>query len=249
LTILDDETVQPYDETYTYNKLGNLTSKTGKGSYSYPATGSAHPHAVTSTSDGQTYAYDANGNMTGTGGLISLYDAENRPTQLRRISGTEDYTYDADSERLTRTFGFTTTLYLGGIRGKNYPRTSGRRTSITDVEALLFTGLLIALALNLRNNLVHRHRLEELLALLGIVPIPGCKLVHKARCIDHAHFSTEQAYGRYGNLSERRRSDGHAQPHWARPNGDTILIARATRTAAASAPPATPARAAPRRAP
>jgi hypothetical protein len=98
LAILDDETPRPFDETYTYNKLGNLTNKTGKGSYSYPATGSAHPHAVTSTSDGQTYAYDANGNMTGTGGLISLYDAENRPTQLRRISGTEDETYDADGE-------------------------------------------------------------------------------------------------------------------------------------------------------
>jgi streptogramin lyase len=70
LTILDDDgAVPPTDEYYTYNKLGNLTSKTGKGSYSYPASGSAHPHAVTSTSDGQTYVYDANGNMTGTGGL------------------------------------------------------------------------------------------------------------------------------------------------------------------------------------
>ncbi len=80
LTILDNETPQPYDETYTYNKLGNLTSKTGKGSYSYPASGSAHPQAVTSTSDGQSYVYDANGNLTGTGGLLSLYDAENRRT-------------------------------------------------------------------------------------------------------------------------------------------------------------------------
>jgi hypothetical protein len=70
LAILDDDgAVPPTDEFYTYNKLGNLTSKTGKGSYSYPASGSAHPHAVTSTSDGQSYVYDANDNMGGTGGL------------------------------------------------------------------------------------------------------------------------------------------------------------------------------------
>jgi hypothetical protein len=37
--------------------------------------------------------------MSGTGGLISLYDAENRPTHLSRISGTEDATDDADGER------------------------------------------------------------------------------------------------------------------------------------------------------
>ena len=73
LTILDDDGAPPpTDEVYTYNKLGNLMSKTGKGSYSYPATGSAHPHAVTSTSDGQSYVYDANGNMTGTGGDVLL---------------------------------------------------------------------------------------------------------------------------------------------------------------------------------
>jgi hypothetical protein len=37
--------------------------------------------------------------MSGTGGLISLYDAENQPTHLSRISGTEDATDDADGER------------------------------------------------------------------------------------------------------------------------------------------------------
>ncbi|HEY3228641.1 MAG TPA: Calx-beta domain-containing protein [Roseiflexaceae bacterium] len=100
LAILDDDGAPPpTDEYYTYNKLGNLTSKTGKGSYSYPASGSAHPHAVTSTSDGQTYVYDANGNMTSVSGLISSWDAENRPSSLSRISGTEDAAYDADGEQ------------------------------------------------------------------------------------------------------------------------------------------------------
>jgi hypothetical protein len=44
-----------------YNALGNITSKTGVGTYSYHAT---KKHAVVSTSSGGSYAYDANGNMT-----------------------------------------------------------------------------------------------------------------------------------------------------------------------------------------
>jgi hypothetical protein len=116
LTIHDDDGIVPLtDKFYTYNNLGNLTSKTGKGSYSYPTVGSAHPHAVTSTSDGQSYVYDANGNMSGTGGLLSLYDAENRPTHLSRISGTKDQVYDADGERVKLLRGSTTTVYLEGL--------------------------------------------------------------------------------------------------------------------------------------
>jgi hypothetical protein len=50
--------------------IGNITLKSDAGSYSYPAPGSARPHAVASVTgsvDGITnplYAYDANGNMT-----------------------------------------------------------------------------------------------------------------------------------------------------------------------------------------
>ena len=56
------------DELYTYDLIGNMTSKTGVGSYGYSA---AHPHAVTSSGP-FGFGYDANGNMTSVGGQITL---------------------------------------------------------------------------------------------------------------------------------------------------------------------------------
>ena len=48
-------------ETYSYNVIGNLTSKGGV-TYTYPASGasSVRPHAVSSTSNGGAFSYDAN---------------------------------------------------------------------------------------------------------------------------------------------------------------------------------------------
>jgi YD repeat-containing protein len=112
LAILDDETPAPVsDEIYQYDTLGNIVSKTGVGAYSYSA---AHPHAVTSAGP-FGFTYDANGNMASAGGQFTTWDAENRPTSIARVSGSETYTYDADGERIGRTAGFTTTVFLGGM--------------------------------------------------------------------------------------------------------------------------------------
>jgi hypothetical protein len=50
-----------YTESYTYNSIGNLTSKGGV-IYTYPASGasSVRPHAVTATSNGGAFSYNAN---------------------------------------------------------------------------------------------------------------------------------------------------------------------------------------------
>lgn len=60
--------------TIAFNTLGNITSKTGVGSYGY-GTGGAGPHAVTSAG-GVSYACDANGNTmseaAGTGSMAAL---------------------------------------------------------------------------------------------------------------------------------------------------------------------------------
>ena len=54
-----------YSQNFGYNAIGNLTNKAGV-TLNYPASGqnSVRPHAVTSLSTGETYSYDANGNMT-----------------------------------------------------------------------------------------------------------------------------------------------------------------------------------------
>jgi RHS repeat-associated protein len=55
-----------YTENYAYDAIGNITSKTGPGSYTYAGntgTNYANPHAAT-TIGSDTYAYDNNGNLT-----------------------------------------------------------------------------------------------------------------------------------------------------------------------------------------
>ena len=46
---------------------------------------------------------------------LTTWDAENRPTRIARVSGMETYAYGADGERINRTAGFTTTVFLGGL--------------------------------------------------------------------------------------------------------------------------------------
>jgi hypothetical protein len=50
-----------YNETYSYNAIGNLMSKGGV-TYTYPDSGefSVRPHAVTSTSNGGSFSYNSN---------------------------------------------------------------------------------------------------------------------------------------------------------------------------------------------
>lgn len=53
-----------YDQSMSYDSIGNLLSKAG-AAYTYPAAGSARPHAAT-TIGSKNYNYDANGNLSTT---------------------------------------------------------------------------------------------------------------------------------------------------------------------------------------
>jgi RHS repeat-associated protein len=76
----------------------------------------SHDHAVTSLSNGNTYAYDANGNMTSrqvNGQVFNLaYDSDSR---LVQVSGTvsETFKYNGDGQRVIGTEGGITTVYIG----------------------------------------------------------------------------------------------------------------------------------------
>jgi YD repeat-containing protein len=114
-----------YTDEYTYDALGNLTSKAGTA-YTYNAavsgcaagTPATKPHAV-ALAGSTTYIYDCNGNLTAGAGRIYTWDIENRPTSIQHTSGTESYTYDAEGERVTKFNGTVTTFYLGGLWEKD----------------------------------------------------------------------------------------------------------------------------------
>ena len=107
----------------TYDSLGNITSKTGVGSYSYGL--NAGPHAVTQAG-GATYVYDANGNNTTGDGRTLQYTSFDKPYKLTRGEHTTAFAYGPGRSRFMRWDGETTatvderntsgilTLYVAG---------------------------------------------------------------------------------------------------------------------------------------
>jgi RHS repeat-associated protein len=98
----------PLSQTFTYDSIGNMTSNSRLGSYTYPAPGQPRPHAVTQAGS-SSYAYDADGNMVSDEGITLVYDGENRLIQDEAIS----FVYGPDGSRLKKINGTTSTLYLG----------------------------------------------------------------------------------------------------------------------------------------
>lgn len=109
---------QSHDQFFTYRVDGSMASNSFVGSYNYSSSPVAHaPKSV----NGQTFTYDANGNMTkGLNGKTMTYDGENRPLTVISANGDQTtYTYAANGTRLSRVetkSGVTTrTLYLGDV--------------------------------------------------------------------------------------------------------------------------------------
>ncbi len=85
-------TTAGYNESYTYNAIGNLLSKTGVGMYTYPASGptSVRPHTPSAV-NGAAYIYDANGNLTAGSGRTYSWTIDNMPASVTHVSGSETY--------------------------------------------------------------------------------------------------------------------------------------------------------------
>jgi len=103
----------------TYDHLGNVTSKTGIGTYHYDN----NSHAVSRITNGSlagSFIYDGNGNMTSGGGrsLIS-YNVNNKPTRIVTANHTTEFAYSIDGARVKRSDikgnENTTTLYVGNV--------------------------------------------------------------------------------------------------------------------------------------
>ncbi|MCL4507182.1 MAG: RHS repeat-associated core domain-containing protein [Chloroflexi bacterium] len=107
-----------YTQACGYNTIGNFVSKAGVTQY-YSAT---QPHAVRSLSDGSSFQYDSNGNMTQrvelSGTQLITYtqdwDVSNRLVVITNtVSGqVTQYFYDADGQRVKRVTPQGTTWYV-----------------------------------------------------------------------------------------------------------------------------------------
>ena len=102
-----------------YDAIGNLTSKTGVGSYTYHAT---KKHAVVNAG-GTGYGYDGNGNLISRGGATVSWSSFNYPTYLADPNGySAQFSYAPDRSRWRQVSSYSgateTTIYVGGLLEK-----------------------------------------------------------------------------------------------------------------------------------
>jgi RHS repeat-associated protein len=101
--------------TLTYDGLGNITTKSDVGTYTY----GTRPHAVTAAG-GTTYTYDANGSVVSdSSGRTMAYTAANQMASAGKGSETVSFDYDASRSRYKRQdmsgSSVSTTHYVGGV--------------------------------------------------------------------------------------------------------------------------------------
>ena len=108
-------------KTVAYNDIGNITSKSDVGTYSYPTPGSARPHAISSitgTVNGvvnPSYTYDANGNMTAGAGRTVTWTSFNMVDTITQGSSSFAFTYDSEHSRIKQVAPGLTTMYLNAL--------------------------------------------------------------------------------------------------------------------------------------
>ena len=99
--------------SYVYDEIGNILSKEGINYDQYGL--NAGPHAVTHTSDGKAYTYDANGNMKTDGTRVITYNYDNMPQSITASGVTTTFVYDGNGMRVKKIRPSATTVYIGKL--------------------------------------------------------------------------------------------------------------------------------------
>ena len=112
----------PAADTYTYDSSGNLLKKDNQ-TLSYAKTGNAGPHAVTSSTNGNSYLYDVMGNVTSRkkNNILDAsfaYTSFDKPHSITSNGWTSKISYDANRNRYIRkdiNASTKVTHYLGSV--------------------------------------------------------------------------------------------------------------------------------------
>jgi len=102
----------------THDAIGNLTSRSDVGSYTYHAT---RRHAVIAAGS-NSYSYDANGNMVTRNGASVGWRSDNLPSVINAAGYSAQFDYAPDGQRWrqvsTYASGNETTIYVAGLLEK-----------------------------------------------------------------------------------------------------------------------------------
>ncbi len=109
-------TTPGYSIAMSYDQVGNITAKTGVGTYNY---NNGHAHQI-SDIGGAVFGYDGNGNQSyGPNGHSLNWNYDNQPTYSYNVNGvSESYAYDANGERVIRNSSSGINTYFVGECGK-----------------------------------------------------------------------------------------------------------------------------------
>ena len=104
----------------SYDALGNITWRSDVGTFTYHGT---KKHQVTATSNGWTFGYDNNGNMTSGRGAGIVWTSYNYPASITSGSNTAAFSYTPDRQYWKQVSnyasgGAATTIYVGGLLEK-----------------------------------------------------------------------------------------------------------------------------------
>lgn len=103
-------------QVFTYDAIGNLTSKTGLGAYTYPpqGTGSDKPHAVRKIDNLGTFDYDANGNLKSGAGRSLNWTSFDMPASITKGTENSTFVYGPDYQRARQNRSDGTNIYYAG---------------------------------------------------------------------------------------------------------------------------------------
>jgi RHS repeat-associated protein len=105
-------------QTFTYDSIGDIASKTGvgTGNYVYPASGAnaVQPHAVSSIPGIGSFSYDANGNMLAGAGRGMSWNSFDMPITMTEGSNSSTFVYGPEHQRTKQTRGDGTVIFYAG---------------------------------------------------------------------------------------------------------------------------------------
>jgi RHS repeat-associated protein len=105
-------------KNFAYDATGNLVTKSDVGTYTYPGSGSSHPHAVMSVGGGTistTFTYDPNGNQLTGNGRTATWTSYNKPASITQGSTTISFLDDPEHQRFQQVTAQGTILYMNGF--------------------------------------------------------------------------------------------------------------------------------------
>lgn len=155
LNRLETSTMGAVVKTTTYNEIGNITSKTGVGTYTYPnqGVGSVRPQAVsgiTGAVAGLTnpgFSYDANGNLQNGLARAHTWTSYNMPESIDKLNGAiavqrTVFIYNPEHQRARQTVSPlsggvpgapTTTIWYAGVMEKEIDTAANTTTIRTQL--------------------------------------------------------------------------------------------------------------------